>query len=66
MGICNYNIWGKNTTHTILLRFDCDLSTDVNVPEMKKNDVPYSLEEYLSRGLTPQLKNEILKRNTLN
>lgn len=33
---------------------------------MKKNDVPYSLEEYLSRGLTPQLKNEILKRNTLN
>ena len=65
-GICNYNIWGKNTTHTILLRFDCDLSTDVNVPEMKKNDVPYSLEEYLSRGLTPQLKNEILKRNTLN
>ncbi len=63
-GLSHYNIWGDNR-HSILLRFDCDLSLDVNDPLMKKNDVPFTLEEIYKRSLTPKQKERILKANTL-
>jgi hypothetical protein len=47
------------------LRFDCDLSIDFNDPEMKKNDVPFSLEELYRRGLTKKQKEIILKRDRI-
>ncbi len=58
-GICHYNLWGDHR-RSILLRFDCDLSLDVNDPDMKKNDVPFSLEELYKRGLSAQQRKRIL------
>ena len=63
-GICHYNLWGSNR-RSILLRFDCDLSIDFNDPEMKKNDVPFSLEELYRRGLTKKQKEVVLKRDMI-
>lgn len=63
-GISHYNLWGRNR-RSILLRFDCDLSIDFNDPEMKKNDVPFSLEELYRRGLTKKQKEIILKRDRI-
>ncbi len=60
-GISHFSIWGK-TPYCILLRFDCDLSLDVNDPLLKKNDTPFSLEELYRRSLTPKQKSEIIKR----
>lgn len=64
-GISHYLVPSKDKKHTILLRFDCDLSTEVDIPEMKRNDVPFTLEELLSRGLNKKLKNDVLNRCTI-
>ena len=61
-GISHTNIWGPHR-RSLLLRFDCDLSLDINDPNMKKNMGSFfSLEEMLKRGLNPKQKQEILKR----
>lgn len=59
-GISHYNIWGKHA-HSLLLRFDCDLSLDVDDPEMKKNNVPFSLQELYKRGLSKKELKRIRK-----
>ncbi|MCB1121627.1 MAG: glycoside hydrolase [Verrucomicrobiae bacterium] len=38
--------------HTILMRFDCDLSLDVDDPEMKKHKYSYPPEFYYQHGLS--------------
>jgi hypothetical protein len=38
--------------HTILMRFDCDLSLDVHDPEMKKHKYTYPPEFYYQHGLS--------------
>ncbi len=49
-GISHVNIWGEHR-RSYLLRFDCDLSLDVNDPFMKKNiGIPYTPEEMLRRA----------------
>ncbi|MEM9337906.1 MAG: family 43 glycosylhydrolase [Bacteroidota bacterium] len=48
--------WKKN--HTILLRFDCDLSQDINDPDMKHHHMNYSPEFHY----THQLNGKQLKR----
>lgn len=63
-GICHYNLWGPHP-RSVLLRFDCDLSLDVNDPDMKKNHVPFSLEELYKRGLSKKQKERILKGSKL-
>jgi len=58
----NYNTtWATN--HAILMRFDCDLSLDVDDPLMKKHYVYHSPEVYFKQGLTPAQKEKILKEN---
>ncbi len=58
-GVCHYDLWGENP-HTILLRFDCDLSLDVNDPEMKKNHVRPSLEDYYRQKLSAKQRKRII------
>ncbi|ANW96029.1 glycoside hydrolase [Wenyingzhuangia fucanilytica] len=57
----NYTTWSKN--HSILVRFDCDLSLDVNDPEMKKHHVYHRPEVYFSQGLSKKQKARIEKEN---
>ncbi len=46
----NYNSW--DTNHSVLVRFDCDLSLDVNDFEMKKHHSYQKAEFYYSLKLT--------------
>ena len=57
-GVSHYCLWGDNR-HSLLMRFDCDLSRDLNDPEMKINYVRPQLEEFYKRGLSPKQKNRI-------
>lgn len=58
-GICHHDHWGE-AAHTILFRFDCDLSLDVDDPEMKKNNVRPSLEDFYKQKLTPKQRQRIM------
>ena len=42
--------WNRN--HSILLRFDCDLSLDLHDPEMKKHSTYYAPDFYYQHGLS--------------
>jgi hypothetical protein len=42
---------GWETNHAILLRFDCDLSRDVDDPDMKHHNEYYRPEHYYKHGL---------------
>ncbi len=58
-GISHVHVWGPNK-HTILLRYDCDLSTEIDDPMMKKNiGMGKSPEDYLRYGLTPKSRARI-------
>ena len=47
------NVTGnKKTQHSILTRFDCDLSKDVHYPEMKKHRVIHKPDVYFRHGLS--------------
>ena len=46
------NATGWETQHAILLRFDCDLSLDINDPEMKKHNDYYRPDFYYQHGLS--------------
>ncbi len=63
-GISHFNIMGPNR-HSIMLRFDCDLSTSANDPMMKRTNPNYTLDELLSRGLTPKQKKRIIDESQL-
>ncbi len=55
-GISHAHIWGAGR-HSIMLRFDCDLSTELNDPWLKKNiGMPGNPEEYLKNKLNPKQK----------
>jgi hypothetical protein len=41
------------------MRFDCDLSQDVDYPEMKKHKVEELPAFYYQHGLSPKLRREI-------
>ncbi|AWG22675.1 glycoside hydrolase [Flavobacterium faecale] len=56
------NAGGKGKSHTILSRFDCDLSLDVDDPEMKKTAPLLAPEVYFSQGLTKKQMERILKK----
>lgn len=57
------NLGGKGKSHSKLVRFDCDLSQDVNDPEMKANRVKYKPETYLDQGLSKKQISRIQKEN---
>ncbi|ANQ51444.1 family 43 glycosylhydrolase [Flammeovirga sp. MY04] len=57
----NATTWSHN--HSILTRFDCDLSLDVDDPDMKKTFEYWKPETYYKQGLTKKQKERILKEN---
>jgi hypothetical protein len=48
----------RETQHSILARFDCDLSQDVNDQRMKRTDLFLKPEAYFSQGLSKQQREE--------
>lgn len=51
-GLCHITDVGtRETRHSVLARFDCDLSRDVNDPWMKQTDLYLKPEAYFSQGL---------------
>lgn len=59
----NHNIRPKG--HTILMRFDCDLSLDVHYPEMKKHKYVEDPEHYYEHGLSDELLERIKHENRI-
>ncbi|TMU57335.1 glycoside hydrolase family 117 protein [Flagellimonas algicola] len=55
------NDWNRN--HSILTRFDCDLSLDIHDDKMKEHGYKYSPEFHYTHGLTSEQKERILKQN---
>ncbi|MDP4624532.1 MAG: family 43 glycosylhydrolase [Akkermansiaceae bacterium] len=49
--------------HSILARFDCDLSQDLNDLAMKQTDLYLKPEEYFSQGLNKSQRDRIQKAN---
>jgi hypothetical protein len=49
------------TRHSILARFDCDLSQYADDPAMKQTDLHLKPEEYFSHGLTKQQRQRLEK-----
>lgn len=52
-----------DTFHSMLVRFDCDLSLDMNDPEMKEHRVKHTPEEFFRQGLSEKQKERILRTN---
>ncbi len=46
------NIGGRDRYHSMLVRFDCDLSKDLHDPEMKRHRVNHAPDVYLRQGLS--------------
>ncbi len=60
-GVSQYHQFLPNAQHSVLLRYDCDLSLDLHDPEMKLNYHRPSLEDVLKMGLSPKQKSRILE-----
>jgi hypothetical protein len=56
-----YSDWAKN--HAVLARFDCDLSQDLDDPQMKRHHVYHRPEVFFKQGLSPEQRNRITKAN---
>lgn len=59
--LTNVTTWSEN--HAILLRFDCDLSRDVNDPEMKKHRDYHKPEHYYKHGLSSKQRERVQAAN---
>lgn len=57
--LTNVSTWEKN--HSVLLRFDCDLSQDVHDPDMKKAHTYLKPDFYYKLGLSKEQKERIEK-----
>lgn len=54
-GLCHFiNAGTRDTKHSIIARFDCDLSLDLDEPSMKNSGVWHRPEVYFQQGLTQQ------------
>ncbi len=60
-GICHVNKYSRGSTHSLMFRFDCDLSLDTHIPQMKINHVRPKYEDFMNQGLSSDLKRKILK-----
>lgn len=59
------NVTGKRENyHSMLARFDCDLSLDVHDPEMKNTQVWYGHEVYFGQGLSEKQQTERMEGST--
>lgn len=63
-GLCHFtNAGGKGKQHSILARFDCDLSTQVHDPAMKMTRINRPIEEYYRQGLSAAQRQRIAQEN---
>lgn len=52
-GLCHFTNPGeRDRQHSILARFDCDLSRDFHDPWMKQTEIWFKPEVYFSQGLS--------------
>ncbi|MEM9983941.1 MAG: family 43 glycosylhydrolase [Bacteroidota bacterium] len=54
---------GKDSKHSILARFDCDLSLDVDDPLLKHHDYWFKPEVYFTQGLNARQRQRIEQQN---
>lgn len=54
----------RDKKHSILARFDCDLSLDIHDPEMKRTGVWHKPDVYFQQGLSNKQKERILQNNS--
>lgn len=59
--LTNVTTWAEN--HAMLLRFDCDLSLDLNDQEMKKHHVYFKPDFYFKQKLSEKQRQRIDKEN---
>lgn len=57
------NVNGWKTNHAVLARFDCDLSQDLNDPNMKKNHTYHKPQHYYNQGLNKNQRIRIAAEN---
>lgn len=64
-GLSHFTNAGENgvNPHSILARFDCDLSQQVNDPVMKETGTWHSLDVYFKQGLNKTQKERIQRMN---
>ncbi len=63
-GISHFiNVATPDKFHSVLTRFDCDLSLDKHYPEMKKHRVNHKPDVYYRHGLTQKRRQEIIAEN---
>jgi len=57
----SHNTWAgtRGKGHSVLMRFDCDLSLDVDYPDMKKHSYMHNPEFYYQHGLNKELRARI-------
>lgn len=69
-GLCHINPDGGGATeYSILARFDCDLSRDVDRPMFKHNNLRFEQDTYFQKGiaLPPYLRKQIdRQRDTID
>lgn len=59
-GLSHFTEMGtRETRHSILARFDCDLSQDVHDPNLKQTAFHIPVETYLSQALSRQQRKRI-------
>ena len=51
---------GSNNNHSVLMRFDCDLSLELHDPDMKKHGYSHKPEFYYQHGLNRHQRQRIL------
>ena len=63
-GLC-HNTWAgtRGKGHSVLMRFDCDLSLDVDDPDMKRHGHVYKPDFYYGHGLNERQRRRILEAN---
>ncbi len=64
-GLSHFINAGKSgvNPHSVLARFDCDLSLDVDDPIMKKTGIRHDLEVYYKQGLSEKQRKRIAEQN---
>jgi hypothetical protein len=63
-GLCHFrNLGLPDKSHSILARFDCDLSLDVHDPEMKESDIFVQPEIFFNFGLSEKQRRRIEDAN---
>lgn len=64
-GLCHFTNAGKYgvNQHSILARFDCDLSRKINDPDMKKTGTWHDISVYFKQGLNRKQRQRIEEQN---